>query len=92
MAAMLFTLSGKSGFVFSQQTQAKGKRQMETVTVYNAPKTKTYQATVLGRHNGLTFVEHPTMGDGAPILIVKKDGTLKLTHAWDMASVYSGDY
>jgi hypothetical protein len=65
---------------------------METVTVYNVPKTKTFQVTVLGRHNGLTFVEHPTMGDRSPILIIKKDGTLELTDAWDMASVYSGDY
>ena len=65
---------------------------METVTVYNVPKTKTFQATVLGRHNGQTFVEHPTMGDESPILMVKEDGTLELTDAWDMNSVYSGDY
>ena len=65
---------------------------METVTVYNVPKTKTYQATVLGRHNGMTFVECPTMGDESPILMVKEDGTLELTDAWDMGSVYSGDY
>ena len=65
---------------------------MESVTVYNRDRTKTYEATILARHNGLIFVEHPTQGDGAPIMIVKKDGTLKLTHAWDVDSVHSGDY
>jgi len=65
---------------------------METVTVYNRDKTKTYQATVLGRHNGLLFVEHPTQGDAAPIMVLQKDGTLKRSHAWDMETVYSGDY
>ena len=65
---------------------------METVIVYNRDRTKTYQATVLGRHNGLLFVEHPTQGDAAPIMVLQKDGTLKRSHAWDMGSVYSGDY
>jgi hypothetical protein len=65
---------------------------METVTVYNRMKTKTYQATVLGRHNGLTFVEHPRHGDEFPIMLLKEDGTLEVTDAWDMASVYADEY
>ena len=78
--------------MFSQTTQAKGNKEMETVTVYNVAKAKTYQAMVLGRHNGLTFVECPVMGDESPILLVKNDSTLELTDAWDMASVYADEY
>ena len=65
---------------------------METVTIYNKDKTKSWQATVLGYVDGKTFVEHPTQGDMAPILIRNADGTCKSTSAWDMASVRAGDY
>lgn len=65
---------------------------MQNITVYNRAKTKTYQATVLAHHDGKTFVEHPTLGDEAPIMILQKDGTLKRSHAWDLDSVYCGDY
>ena len=65
---------------------------MKTVTVYDKDKTKTYDATVLARHNGLLFVEHPTQGDGSPIMILQKDGTLRPSHAWDTDSVYSDEY
>ena len=65
---------------------------METVTVYNPAKTKTYQATVLTIRDGLTFVEHPVYGDEAPVQIVQKDGTLQPSEAWDVDAVYDGDY
>jgi len=71
---------------------ALGEKKMKTVKVYNRDKTKTYDATVLARHNGLLFVEHPTQGDTAPIMILQKNGTLRPSHAWDTDSVYSDEY
>ena len=68
------------------------EKKMKTVSVYSKDKTKTYDATVLARHNGLIFVEHPTQGDSSPIMILQKDGTLRASHAWDVDSVRCGDY
>lgn len=66
---------------------------MDQVTVFNGTdKSKTYQATVLAFRDGLTFVEHPIYGDEAPIQIVRWDGTLKPSDAWDVEAVYDGDY
>ena len=77
----------------SKQTQPRARPMtIETVTVYNKDKTKTFQATVLGYVDGKTFVEHPTLGDEAPILVRNMDGTCKRTHAWDMDSVRAGNY
>ena len=79
-------------FYHHNKRNALGKKTLETVKVCNRDKTKTYEATVLARHNGLLFVEHPTQGDGSPIMILQKDGTLRPSHAWDTASVYSDEY
>lgn len=66
---------------------------MNQVTVFNGlDKSKAYQATVVAFKDGLTFVEHPIYGDEAPIQIVQRDRTLKPSHAWDVDSVYDGDY
>lgn len=88
----LILASFEAQISFIETTQAKETGQMETVTVYNRDKTKTFEATVLGRHEGLIFVEHPTQGDAEPIMVLQKDGTLNRSHAWDMETVYSGDY
>ena len=65
---------------------------METKLVYNPSKTVVYNATVLTTKDGLVFVEHPVYGDEAPIQIVQPDDTLRDSAAWDIDTVYDGDY
>lgn len=66
---------------------------MNTTIIYRPHHLQDYwEVEVLAIKDGLTFVEHPIYGDEAPLQIVQKNGSIRASWAWDVESVYCGDY